>query len=246
MRETWVQPLDWKDALEKEMATHSCILVWEIPWIEECGGLQSIGSQWVGHDLATKQQHKLYRIIPSTSGVKYFFNDSSSFPKYCLGEQSLFIKYPYLKKKFPQCLLLGSPVFTNMQPCEQSWAVIFLHTEYWERRVLFQLGEEQSSGMRLIQTRWVATSRCDKNRNTLQTFQALSSSPGQEVGRLSCSLIYLLTCSLVKECWCHQLFSFMLAAWPHGIRLEVPLKKLNDHWPGLPIIKPTQSISSRT
>ena len=41
---------------EKEMATHSSILVWEIPWTEEPGGLQSMGLQRAGHDLVTKQQ----------------------------------------------------------------------------------------------------------------------------------------------------------------------------------------------
>ena len=39
------------------MATHSSILVWEIPWTEEPGGLQSMGSQRIGHDLVVKQQH---------------------------------------------------------------------------------------------------------------------------------------------------------------------------------------------
>ena len=48
--ETWVQSLGQEDFLEKEMATHSSILVWKIPWIEEPGGLQSMGSQRVGHD----------------------------------------------------------------------------------------------------------------------------------------------------------------------------------------------------
>ena len=42
--ETWVQSLGWEDPLEKEMATHSSILAWRIPWIEEPGGLQSAGS----------------------------------------------------------------------------------------------------------------------------------------------------------------------------------------------------------
>ena len=42
--ETWVQSLGWKDLLEKEMATHSSILAWRIPWTEESGGLQSMGS----------------------------------------------------------------------------------------------------------------------------------------------------------------------------------------------------------
>ena len=43
MRETWVQSLGWEDPLEKEMATHSSIPAWRIPWMEEPGGLQSTG-----------------------------------------------------------------------------------------------------------------------------------------------------------------------------------------------------------
>ena len=50
MPETWVQSLGWKDPLEKGMTTHSNIPVWRIPWTEEPGGLQSMGSQRVGHD----------------------------------------------------------------------------------------------------------------------------------------------------------------------------------------------------
>ena len=50
MRETWVRSLGWEDPLEKEMATHSGTLAWRIPWREEPGRLQSMGSQRVGHD----------------------------------------------------------------------------------------------------------------------------------------------------------------------------------------------------
>ena len=50
MQETRVQSLDREDPLEKEMATHFSILAWEIPWIEEPGGPQSIGSQTVEQD----------------------------------------------------------------------------------------------------------------------------------------------------------------------------------------------------
>ena len=50
MWETQVRSLDREDTLEKEMATHSSILAWRIPWTEELGGLQSTGSQRVGHD----------------------------------------------------------------------------------------------------------------------------------------------------------------------------------------------------
>ena len=55
MWETWVQFLVWEDPLEKEMATHSSILAWRIPWTEQPGGLQSLGPPRVGHDLATEQ-----------------------------------------------------------------------------------------------------------------------------------------------------------------------------------------------
>ena len=47
MWETWVQSLGWEDPLEKEIATHSSILAWRIPWTEEPGGLQYTGSQRV-------------------------------------------------------------------------------------------------------------------------------------------------------------------------------------------------------
>ena len=56
MQETQVWSLGWEDPLEKEMATYSSILAWEIPWTEEPNGLQSMGSQ--KHDLVTKQQQQ--------------------------------------------------------------------------------------------------------------------------------------------------------------------------------------------
>ena len=49
MQEIWVRSLDWEDPLEKEMGTHSRILAWRIPWTEEPGGLQSVGSHRVRH-----------------------------------------------------------------------------------------------------------------------------------------------------------------------------------------------------
>ena len=48
--ETQVRSLGWEDPLEEEMATHSSTLAWRIPWTEEPGGLQSMGSQRFGHD----------------------------------------------------------------------------------------------------------------------------------------------------------------------------------------------------
>ena len=50
MQETRVRSQGWEDPLEKEMAIHSNILAWKIPWTEEPGGLQSVGLQRAGHD----------------------------------------------------------------------------------------------------------------------------------------------------------------------------------------------------
>ena len=55
MQETQVQSLGWEDPLEEEMATYPSILAGKIPWTEEPGGLQSMESQRVRHDLVTKQ-----------------------------------------------------------------------------------------------------------------------------------------------------------------------------------------------
>ena len=62
MQETWVRSLDGEDPLEKGMATHSVILALRIPWTEEPGGLQSMGSQTVRHDCAINT----FRELPSS------------------------------------------------------------------------------------------------------------------------------------------------------------------------------------
>ena len=54
MQETQIQSLGWEDPLEKEMAIHTSILAWRIPWTEEPGGLQLLGLQKVGYDLMTE------------------------------------------------------------------------------------------------------------------------------------------------------------------------------------------------
>ena len=60
-RETRIQSLGREDPLEKEMATHSSILAWKIPWTEEPGRLHSTGSQRVGHDWVTSLTHSLFK-----------------------------------------------------------------------------------------------------------------------------------------------------------------------------------------
>ena len=67
--DTWFRSLVWEDPLEKEMATHSSILAWKIPWTEEPGVLQSKGSQRVGHDWATTFQETQTGALYQPRGV---------------------------------------------------------------------------------------------------------------------------------------------------------------------------------
>ena len=67
IQETQVQSLGQEDLLEKEMATHSSLHTWKIPWTEEPGGLQSMGSQRVGYDWVTSLYSKRYNTF------KYLF-----------------------------------------------------------------------------------------------------------------------------------------------------------------------------
>ena len=63
MHETWVQSLGWEDTLEKEMATHSNTLAWQIPWTEEPGRLQLMVSQTVGHNWTTSLSSLSFSIL---------------------------------------------------------------------------------------------------------------------------------------------------------------------------------------
>ena len=93
-QETQVQSLGLEDPLEKEMATHSSILAWEIPWKEEPGGLQSLGSwkswTWLrGHDLEAKPQQLQWREVASPwaeSSSRQMLKEAYD----CLGDVTLF------------------------------------------------------------------------------------------------------------------------------------------------------------
>ena len=83
--ETWVRSLDWEDPLEKEMAAHSSILAWKIPWMAEPGGLLSMGSQRARHDWATSLHfcqinngifHRLRQII-----LKFVWKHKTTYPE---------------------------------------------------------------------------------------------------------------------------------------------------------------------
>ena len=79
MQETWIQSLGQGDPLEEEMATHSSILAWRIPWAEEPDGLQSTGLQRLGHNLGTKQQtvptFKIEELIIVVDGDRAYSHD---------------------------------------------------------------------------------------------------------------------------------------------------------------------------
>ena len=72
MQKSQVLSLGQEDPLEKEMAAQSRILAWEIPWTAEPGWLQSMGSQSVGQDLATKQRQQSY-LQPSEEKVAQYY-----------------------------------------------------------------------------------------------------------------------------------------------------------------------------
>ena len=83
MWETWVQSLGWEDPLEKEMATHSSTLAWKIPWKEEPGRPQSMGSQRVGHDRAPSLSlHARWpgAALPLGKGIHTTATDQGSWP----------------------------------------------------------------------------------------------------------------------------------------------------------------------
>ena len=73
LQETWVRSLGWEDPLEKEMATHSSIPAWRIPWREEPGRLQSMRSQRIGHDWATSFFHFDTQFIKNFLNFIYFW-----------------------------------------------------------------------------------------------------------------------------------------------------------------------------
>ena len=106
-QETWVWSLGWKDPLEKEMAIHSSTIAWKIPWTEEPGRLQSMGSQRVGHDWATSLsfhfQCHLVSLLLSASlmGHLWEYNCHRLFQK-CLWAFTIFLTNHSFTMFFPR------------------------------------------------------------------------------------------------------------------------------------------------
>ena len=129
-----IQSLGQEDTVEKEMATHSSILAWKIPRTEESGRLQSMGSQRVGHDQATKQKHQWgwvcvcvcviarWHTLLSPKILGRFMTDTAS---------SVYLLKRYMmwkrKRKFLEVKLLHTCIKVT------SALKILMVTWYWER-----------------------------------------------------------------------------------------------------------------
>ena len=147
MRETQVQSLDWEDLLEEEMATHSSILAWRIPWTEEPGRLQSMGSQRVGHDWVTSLinyqkdtvvNQIIFQIINSRFSIWLLFfiqPDENLGVKSLLGQWLLLslVHQNWVSFKMKICCLLydSSKIFTN--------TTFFIGTDYGTKDAIKQI-----------------------------------------------------------------------------------------------------------
>ena len=131
MRETWVQSLGWEDLLEKEMATHSSILAWKIPWTEEPGRLQSMGSQRVGHNWATSLS------LLDSMEIKLAILKESN-PEYSLERRMLKLKLQYFghlmwrTDSLEKTLMLG-----KIEGRETLKALKWIRPKSWESRHYF-------------------------------------------------------------------------------------------------------------
>ena len=130
MRKTWVRSLGWEDPLEKEMATHSSIPAWRIPWMEEPGGLQSTGSQRIGHDWATSLTQSLCLFIPSFPPrsqyvylFKLIFNWRIIAFQYCV---SFCCRATWLNHRYTY-----SPFLLNLPPTRTPTPPLSVATEHW-------------------------------------------------------------------------------------------------------------------
>ena len=118
MWETWVWSLGWEDPLEKEMATHSSILAWRIPWMEELGGLQSTGHK---ESDTTEWIHFLCILATSSSYLLLLLGPYHFFPLLCPSLHEIFgagawkIKFLRLLRNFTN--LAGSSAINTSSKC---------------------------------------------------------------------------------------------------------------------------------
>ena len=129
MSKTWVRSLGWEDPLEKEMATHSRILAWWIPWTEEPGGLPSTGSQRVGHNWVTSLHFTVALAVPLHLDLKPFLPPGLWVAQLSVQSCLTSVSSPVSPAKtsrglrwlllIEQCLMNGEVM--SVEGCQASW-----------------------------------------------------------------------------------------------------------------------------
>ena len=136
MRETWVQSLGWEDPLEKEMTIHSSTIAWKIPWTEEPGRLQSMGSQRVRHDWATSLSFPWSHFVITFIGysiVLKILGTVLSWEKWLLVVIRCVISHE-IKGWF----LFGRKAMTNLDNILKSGDITLLTKVLWSKLGFFQ------------------------------------------------------------------------------------------------------------
>ena len=153
MQETWLWSLGREDPMEKEMATHSSILAWEIPWTEEPGGLQFMGSQSVWHNWATNTFHFHLTILLNNSTPWYTWMKSSWMKTYHteICTQMFREHYPWKPE-------------SGSHPSVHQWIMGKQNAIHTHHRILSSLKEERTltqatARKTLEKTTWRETSR---------------------------------------------------------------------------------------
>ena len=136
IQETWVQSLGWKDPLEKEMATHSSILAWKIPWTEESGRLQSMRLQRVRHDWATTTffRSSMAFILKSEKTLERIYKQIVKINDLKSGENNIITAINYWVLKSFACTLYLT-LTRKGQPRTKVWRLLRL--PHWKQRNKF-------------------------------------------------------------------------------------------------------------
>ena len=129
MQETWVQSLGREDPLEKEMATHSSVLAWRIPWMEEPGGLPSTGSQRVGHDWATSLHFTSFGLKPASC---YFCVFLCGVNRNSQSVHGLFLS-AFSPSVLPTHLKFLQGKFNNYSQCGGNWRLQKMYCKSWKQ-----------------------------------------------------------------------------------------------------------------
>ena len=166
MWETQFQSLGWEDILEKEMATHSSIFAWKIPWTEKPGRLQSMESQRIGHNWATSfsllLEHSGSVVIQSLSHVRLFETPWTATSQASL---SLTISWGLLKLmsiesvKPSNHLILYRPllllplIFSSVRDFSNELALCIMWSKYWNANFSV-IPSKENSGLISIRIDW--------------------------------------------------------------------------------------------